>query len=103
MKFALFLAAAGLVGCVADTTPAVGKNEAPIIDGVASTAEDDAAVWLGVLTPEGYPQGSCSGVLIAENVVLTARHCVSRTSDGGIACRSDGTPIAGGGVRSNYP
>jgi MYXO-CTERM domain-containing protein len=99
-----FLLTALLLGCVAEaSSTTTAKNEGRIIDGVASTAEDDAAVWLGILTPEGYPQGSCSGVLIAENVVLTARHCVSRTTDGGIACKSDGTPIAGGGVRSNYP
>lgn len=95
---ALFAVASG---CALDATQ-TGKSSAPIIGGVASGVEDDSAVWLGILSSEGYPQGSCSGVLLADNVVLTARHCVSRTSGGGIACSRDGKPISGGGVRSDY-
>ncbi len=95
------LSAFTLLGCGADAP--LGGQAAPIIDGVASTADEDAAVWVGILSPEGYPQGSCSGVLLAENVLLTARHCVSRTADGGIACSKDGKPISGGGVLSDYP
>ncbi len=94
-----------LTGCAADASPTGDSSasaSAPIIDGTASTAEDDSAVWLGVLSSEGYPQGMCSGVLVADNVVLTARHCVARTANGGIACRKDGTPIVGGNVLSDY-
>lgn len=99
----LLLSVLTAAGCALDGGAPVGTSEAPIIDGVASGPEDNSAVWLGVLTTEGYPQGMCSGVLIADNVVLTARHCVARTSNGGIACSKDGTPISGGGVRSDYP
>jgi hypothetical protein len=79
-----------------------GRNESPIIDGVTSGPADNSAVWVGVLSSDGYPQGMCSGVLLADNVVLTARHCVSRTSNGGIACAKDGRPLSGGEVYSDY-
>lgn len=91
-----------VMGCALDAAP-VGRSESPIIDGVASGIEDNSAVWIGVLTADGYPAGMCSGVLIADNVVLTARHCVARTSDGGIACSKDGKPISGGQVYRDHP
>ncbi len=91
------------VGCAMDaSTEQAGRTSAPIIDGVASGIDDNSAVWVGILSSDGYPQGSCTGVLLADNVVLTARHCVSSTQDGGIACSKDGTPISGGGVRRDY-
>lgn len=96
--------AASLIGCgAAPADQGTTQGSAPIINGVASTADEDAAVWVGILTADGYPQGSCSGVLLAENVLLTARHCVSRTADGGIACTKDGKSVAGGAVLSDYP
>ncbi|MBI2392366.1 MAG: S1 family peptidase [Deltaproteobacteria bacterium] len=92
-------------GCAFDSAPesgSVGRDRSPIINGVGSTAEDDSAVWVGVLSAEGCPSGMCSGVLLADNVVLTARHCVSQTQGGGVACAKDGRPISGGGVRRDY-
>lgn len=47
----------------------------------------------------GY--GTCTGTLVAPNLVLTARHCVSDTDEGAI-CSADGTPIQGGAVRTNH-
>lgn len=93
-------------GCaLQDGGPAasLASAEAPIIDGVSSGPQDNSAVWIGVLSSEGYPRGMCSGVLLADNVVLTARHCVARTSNGGIACSKEGKPISGGAVLGDYP
>jgi MYXO-CTERM domain-containing protein len=90
------------VGCAMDASPGTGKSAARIIDGVASGIEDNSAVWVGILTEEGYPRGACTGVLLADNVVLTARHCVSSTESGGIACSKDGTAISGGDVRRDH-
>ncbi len=103
LLLALALASASVAGCAVQGGEAVGSGSAPIIDGVESGIEDNSAVWVGILSAEGYPMGSCSGVLVADNVVLTARHCVARTQSGGIACSKDGRSISGGGVRSDYP
>lgn len=100
--FALCSVLALTSGCALDAADPTGRSSAPIIGGVASTTEDDSAVWVGVLSSDGYPQGMCSGVLLADNLVLTARHCVSRTAEGGVACARDGKPISGGGVLSDY-
>ena len=94
------LVALGLTACAAP--PAVDDSQRAIINGEPSGADDDAAVGIGLFTDSGQFAGACSGVLIASNLVLTARHCVSAVEESPIACSSDGTPIVGGGVVSDY-
>jgi MYXO-CTERM domain-containing protein len=84
-------------------TQTVSTSSSAIINGVPSTAEDDSAVAVANLPPGGGFNGACSGVLISPNIVLTARHCVSRTAEGGIACTKDGKSLVGGGVVSDHP
>ncbi len=101
-----FVVALGLFSSAcgsAQPTESLGSSSSAVIDGVPSTAEDDSAVAVANLPPGGGFNGACSGVLISANIVLTARHCVSRTEEGGIACTKDGKPIVGGGVVSDYP
>ncbi|GAC1352749.1 MAG: hypothetical protein NVS3B20_22850 [Polyangiales bacterium] len=97
------LLAIGSGGCLADTstTSFVASAEQPIINGDPSVTEEDAAIGIGIFQ-NGSFSGFCSGVLVAENLVLTARHCVSRTVPGGIACSKDGKPLVGGGVLSEH-
>jgi hypothetical protein len=95
---ALSLAACGADPVGSETT----SSRAPIINGTTSGPEDDAAIWLGILSPDGYLQGSCSGTLIADNLVLTARHCTANTQEGGIACSKAGAPVSGGKVLANH-
>ena len=75
------------VGCgaspddVASDDP-IAIDASPIVHGSASRGRDPAVV--GILVGE---QGLCSGSLIAPDLVLTARHCVS-WSDEFVSCPS---------------
>ena len=60
---------------------AVGTAREAIIGGTLSTASQDATV---MLTDHG--DFACTGTLIAPNLVLTARHCVSQLDDGTGQC-----------------
>jgi hypothetical protein len=42
------------------------------------------------------PQGNCSAVLIAPNLVVTARHCVSPFTEGSFECTPEGTLSSSG-------
>jgi Trypsin len=93
----MMIAALGsIVGCAAEEQTGESADSAPmdesIIHGTASSAAQDAVIMLRI-----GEQALCSGTLIAPNLVLTARHCVSET-DEGIACAPDGHAIQGGEV-----
>jgi V8-like Glu-specific endopeptidase len=68
-----------LCACVApadeaDGAARLGRVASPIIGGNPSGPEHDSVVLLKIAEGD-VPMGSCSGTLIAKNVVLTARHC----------------------------
>lgn len=76
---ALVAVAALLVpACAApeETPESVAQTRQQIVGGTVSTAQWDATVQL---SQNG--QFSCSGTLIAPNLVLTARHCVSQLDE----------------------
>jgi len=78
----------------------VGTVRSPIIKGKSSDASQDAVVLLMHYDPVARSFGSCTGTLLAPNLVLTARHCVADT-DVAAACDVDGTPLAEGEIRKN--
>ncbi len=70
----------------------VERSSHSIFGGEDSGAEDDAVVWLT------KPEGICSGVLVAKNLVLTAMHCVSDYDDSAhdFTCSANGELENGG-------
>lgn len=75
--FALTLAA-----CTArsDSDERIGTNAQPIINGIVSTPDQNFVVQLG-MAPNGEYFGACSAIMVAKNLVLTARHCVGQFKD----------------------
>jgi MYXO-CTERM domain-containing protein len=89
-----------------NVTPQLGESTR-IINGTDSTNDQDSAVMLihvnqdpAIGTP-GKTGSLCTAVMIAPKLALTARHCVSLTDDAS-ECGSDGTPLVGAGIHSDY-
>jgi len=97
-----FVLAATLAACSSPAPSAedIGSARERVIKGKNSDATQDAVVLVIFYDPNSGAGGSCTGTLLAPNLVLTARHCVADT-DESAACDADGTPIAGGEVRGN--
>jgi V8-like Glu-specific endopeptidase len=67
------------------------SSSSAIVNGSVSTASQDATVLLNL------GEGLCTGTLIAPNLVLTARHCVSEIG-GNSACGTFSTDAAPGTI-----
>lgn len=78
-----------VVAACSSSSP-VSHNAQGIIAGKASTADQDAVVLL-VSLDGGL--GSCTGTLIAPNLLLTARHCVSNVNEQPFACDIKGNLV----------
>ena len=70
--------ACGVVG--GERAERTASLEQPIINGATSGTEQDFVVQLG-LEFGGTVYPSCSGTMVAKNLVLTARHCVGELQD----------------------
>ena len=64
-----------------------------IVNGSASGAAQDSVVALARFE-NGARVGLCTATLVASNLAVTARHCVSAT-DASAACGADGSPVVG--------
>jgi hypothetical protein len=88
-----FLAALG-GGCAVEETKSTTRTKTSsqaIVKGTASA--HDEVVYLAMYSGDTF-MGSCSGTVVAPNLVLTARHCVSQTDEAG-DCRVDGSAVTG--------
>lgn len=84
---ALFTLACG----AGDAAPPPASSLA-IVDGEESGAEQDSVVMLRTIVDD--VDVLCSGTLVAPNLVLTARHCVSYLTQGLFACSVRGELLA---------
>jgi hypothetical protein len=68
-----------------------------IMRGEASGEEDNAVVRISSRQPSPYEDFTCSGVLVAPNLVLTALSCaaVNDSRDQNFTCEADGTASVG--------
>ena len=96
----LVLAAAGLAlgACAApiegrEEQAHMGRAIQPIVGGMVSGADQDSVVALARFE-NGARVGLCTATMVAANLALTARHCVSAT-DATAACNSSGQPVVG--------
>lgn len=101
--------AVSLVACSSAPSPSsaaapedLGQIASPVIKGKNSDTSQDDVILLVHFDPTQNGVGACSGTLLSDRVILTARHCVADT-DESAACDENGTPLAQGAVRGNHP
>ncbi len=75
-------------GCLgeAPSEPSTGRVELPVLDGFRS--ERESVVLIRSRGPDRT--GLCTGTVVAPNLVVTARHCVSAFTDGDYTCTIEG-------------
>jgi hypothetical protein len=92
-----------LTGCGAEsggTSPSGSSEASAIIHGKDDADAHDAVVLIA-LQKEGRLASACTGTMVAPNLVLTARHCVSAT-DRAALCRADGSSYEGGEITGDF-
>src|SRR5215207_1149275 len=106
MRWPLALACCA-AGCSGPLPEELTRRHAQaIIDGRASGSDQDGVVMLHALL-EDETDVLCSASLVAPNLVLTARHCVSYLMPGRFSCNVRGelidNPEGGGTLGSHLP
>ncbi|MDB4945673.1 MAG: hypothetical protein JWP97_5207 [Labilithrix sp.] len=109
----LMVGGASVVGCAAETSgdaSADGAVKVGVDTGTAGTRifggdrDDDGASIPGVVALRVGTGGTfelCSGALVAPNVVLTARHCVTKNVSTTVSCTENGESANGPHVQGD--
>lgn len=85
-------------------TERLGRAPSAIIDGTASDASQNAVVRLVILDPANPKSDEvCTGTLLAPDIVLTARHCVSRAEESVTCLEVDGKLVGGAIFEDHQP
>lgn len=106
---ALALAATLATACsgtspAAEGAPELGRAASSIIDGTASDDSQNAVVRLVILDPANSKSDEvCTGTLLAPDIVLTARHCVSRAEESVTCLEVDGKLVGGAIFEDHQP
>src|SRR5687767_8137560 len=101
MKVARGLALTCLLGAApscagpSDAAPLIGVQRHAIIDGEASGSDDDGVLMIRAVL-EDQREVICTASLVAPNLLLTARHCVSYLTEGLFSCSVEGDLVNGG-------
>jgi hypothetical protein len=67
-----------------------GASGEAIVGGAAADAPDSPVLYLS------GPEGGCTAVLVAPNLVITARHCVASSTTGPFTCTPGGDLVGSG-------
>src|SRR5262249_49034528 len=73
-----------------------GSTSLAIYGGVEDVGSSQNNAVVPIKVRDGQPVELCSGSLIAPNVVLTARHCVSVVNNQAISCDQNGNSLDDG-------
>jgi hypothetical protein len=83
-----------LTSCNGSSADVGLSTSQPLLGGELSTAADDAVVK--VVATQATVTQTCTGALVANNLVLTARHCVADYVDLSFSCDSAGELVTTG-------
>jgi MYXO-CTERM domain-containing protein len=99
-----------LVGAAGCSAPVGGPGDeatatasSPIYGGVEDNDAQQNASVVAVKVGDGSTFELCSGALIAPNIVLTARHCVSVQSTTSVSCDQNGNSLSGDNFSGDQP
>jgi hypothetical protein len=101
--FAVILASCSAAG--PGSGEPVGQTSEAVVDGVDSTTAQNFVVLVEhkvSCNVTGCVVDECSGSLVAPNLVLTARHCVSNTADSAFTCDASGNGSSGGAIGADF-